>query len=61
MLQNVIVNMPEQITNISDREHFIEGQDVEIQCSYDNIDTTLDDYLEDLREANKLAESQLIE
>ena len=45
------------ITPITDRrEHYIDGQDAGVQCSHQEMDKTLDQYIEDLREANKQAD-----
>ena len=45
------------ITPITDRrEHLMDGQDAGIQCNNQEMDKTLDQYIEDLREANKQAD-----
>ena len=45
------------ITPITDRrEHFMDGQDAGVQCNNQEMDKTLDQYIEDLREANKQAD-----
>ena len=45
------------ITPISNREIFADGADAGVQCNADsNLDNTLDQYIEDLREASKRAD-----
>ena len=45
------------ITPITDRrEHLMDGLDAGVQCNNQEMDKTLDQYIEDLREANKQAD-----